>query len=265
MTTETNVPTGELLAERRGKVLWLTLNRPNALNAVTATMLDALVAAIEEGSNDPEVRAIVLTGSGRGFCAGADLKDSAKRSPEEGARFVKKIGELTNLIEASSTPVIAAVNGIAVAGGLELVLACDMVVAAESAVLGDSHSNFAMFPGAGATVRLPRKIGVNNAKYLMLTGATLSAREWSALGLVSEVVADDDLSASVVRLAETIASKSPLVLARMKQAVNDSLDHPVATGLRYERALAAAHSYSFDRAEGLAAFREKRSPQFEGR
>jgi enoyl-CoA hydratase/carnithine racemase len=265
MTTQTNDTTDELLTERRGTVLWLTLNRPRALNAVTASMLDALVAAIETGDRDPEVRAMVLTGSGRGFCAGADLKDSAKRSPEAGAKFVKKIGELTNLIEASGTPVIAAVNGIAVAGGLELVLSCDIVVAAESAVLGDSHSNFAMFPGAGATVRLPRKIGVNNAKYLMLTGETPTAREWLALGLVNVVVADDDLHDSVERLADKIASKSPLVLARMKQALNDSLDQPVAIGLRYERALAAAHSYSADRVEGLTAFREKRTPQFEGR
>jgi len=265
MTTGTIDTTDELLTERRGSVLWLTLNRPAALNAVTAPMLDALVAAIEAGERDPEVRAIVLTGSGRGFCAGADLKASAKRSPEEGAKFVRKIGELTNLIEASGTPVIAAVNGIAVAGGLELVLSCDIVVAAESAVLGDSHSNFAMFPGAGATVRLPRKIGINNAKYLMLTGETPTAREWLALGLVSMVVAGDELHDSVERLAEKIASKSPLVLARMKLALNDSLDQPVTIGLRYERALAAAHSYSYDRAEGLTAFREKRTPQFEGR
>ncbi|MBT2587155.1 enoyl-CoA hydratase/isomerase family protein [Arthrobacter sp. ISL-95] len=265
MTTETNDTTDELLTERRGSVLWLTLNRPKALNAITATMLDALVAAVEEGDRDPEVRAMVLTGSGRGFCAGADLKDSGKRTPEEGARFVKKIGELTSFIEASGTPVIAAINGIAVAGGLELVLSCDIVVAAESAVIGDSHSNFAMFPGAGVTVRLPRKIGLNNAKYLMFTGQTQTAREWVAYGLVNEVVADDELVGSVERLADTISSKSPLVLARMKQALNDSLDHPVSTGLRYERALSAAHSYSFDRVEGLSAFREKRVPQFEGR
>jgi enoyl-CoA hydratase/carnithine racemase len=255
----------ELILKRSGAVLWLTLNRPQALNALTATLVDSLTAAIEAGDRDPEVRAIVLTGEGRGFCAGADLKDSAKRNHESGAEFVKRIGELTNLIESCGTTVIAAINGIAVAGGLELVLSCDLVVAAESAVLGDAHSNYAMFPGAGATVRLPRKIGINNAKYLMLTGETPSAREWMALGLVSQVVADGDLHDSVAVLAERLASKSPLVLARMKQALNDSLDQPVPIGLRYERALCNAHSYSADRVEGLAAFREKRRPQFEGR
>jgi len=262
---ESSDSTSELIVERNGAVLWLTLNRPNALNALTATLVDSLSAAIQDGDRDPDVRAIVLTGAGRGFCAGADLKDSAKRSPESGAEFVKRIGELTNLIESCGTTVIAAINGIAVAGGLELVLCCDIVIAAESAVLGDSHSNFAMFPGAGATVRLPRKIGLNNAKYLMLTGDAPSAREWMGFGLVSQVVADDDLRPSVALLAEKLASKSPLVLARFKQALNDSLDQPVPIGLRYERALCNAHSYSADRVEGLAAFREKRTPQFVGR
>jgi enoyl-CoA hydratase/carnithine racemase len=261
---QTNTP-AELLVDRSGAVLWLTLNRPQALNALTATLVESLTAAIEDGDRDPAVRAIVLTGNGRGFCAGADLKDSAKRSHESGAQFVKRIGELTNLIESCSTTVIAAINGIAVAGGLELVLSCDIVVAAESAVLGDSHSNFAMYPGAGATVRLPRKIGLNKAKYLMLTGETPPAREWMALGLVSQVVAADDLHRSVAQLADKLASKSPLVLARMKQALNDSLDQPLPIALRYERALCNVHSYSADRVEGLAAFREKRTPQFEGR
>jgi enoyl-CoA hydratase len=266
ITVETNDTTDdELLAERRGAVLWLTLNRPEALNALTASLVDDLFAAIAAADRDPEVRAIVLTGSGRAFCAGADLKASAKRSPEVNAEFVRRIVELTSLIESSGTSVIAAVNGIAVAGGLELILSSDIVVAAESATLGDSHSNFALFPGGGATVRLPRKIGLNNAKYLMLTGERPTAREWQAFGLVSLVVADDDLHESVERLAEKIASKSPLALARMKQALNDSLDQPVPIGLRYERALNHSHSYSADRAEGLTAFREKRTPQFEGR
>jgi enoyl-CoA hydratase/carnithine racemase len=265
MIMESTQNQDELIVRRSGAVLWLTLNRPQALNALTATLVDSLTAAIEHGDRDPDVRAIVLTGEGRGFCAGADLKDSAKRTHESGAEFVKRMGELTNLIESCGTTIIAAINGIAVAGGLELVLSCDLVVAAESAVLGDAHSNYAMFPGGGATVRLPRKIGMNNAKYLMLTGETLPAREWMALGLVSQVVADGELHDSVAELAERLASKSPLVLARMKQAMNDSLDQPLPIGLRYERALCNAHSYSADRVEGLAAFREKRRPQFEGR
>lgn len=262
---EATTETKELLTQQSKSVLWLKLNRPHALNALTASLVDDLTRSIVDAEQDPEVRVIVLTGEGRAFCAGADLKDSAKRSPEAGAQFVKRIGELTNLIEACTKPVIAAINGIAIAGGLELVLACDLVIAAESAVLGDAHSNYAMFPGAGGTVRLPRKIGLNNAKHLMFTGDMPVAREWLAMGLVNQVIADEDLIDAVSALASKLAGKSPLGLAKMKQALNDSLDQPAHIGLRYERALVNLYSHSADRIEGLAAFREKRTPHFQGK
>ncbi|XAS70119.1 enoyl-CoA hydratase/isomerase family protein [Micrococcaceae bacterium Sec5.1] len=265
MSIELSTETDELHLQQSEHVLWLRLNRPQALNALTASLVDDLTKVIQEADEDPDVRVIVLTGTGRAFCAGADLKESAKRSTEEGARFVKKIGELTNLIEECTKPVIAAINGIAIAGGLELVLACDVVIAAEAAVLGDAHSNYAMFPGAGATVRLPRKIGLNNAKYLMFTGDMPSAREWLAMGLVSQVVPGEGLNDAVSALASKLAGKSPFGLAKMKQALNDSLDQPAQIGLRYERALVNLYSHSADRVEGLAAFREKRPPQFQGR
>lgn len=261
MTTNTD----ELRQQLRGSVLWLTLNRPQALNALTETLVDDLVSAFSQAERDPDVRIIVLTGEGRAFCAGADLKDSAKRSHESGAAFVKVIGELTNQIEACTKPVIAAINGVAVAGGMELVLACDLVIAVESAALGDAHSNYAMFPGGGITARLPRKIGINNAKHLMFSGEMPAAREWLRLGLVSQVAPDGQLEESVTALADKLATKSPLVLARMKQALNDSLDQPLPVALRSERALSNLHSYSADRVEGLAAFREKRAPHFQGK
>lgn len=257
--------TEELQQRHDGGVLWLTLNRPQALNSLTLALVHALIGTIEAAQQDPDVRIIVLTGQGRAFCAGADLKDPARARPESGAEFVQAIGALTELIEASAKPVIAAINGIAVAGGLELVLACDLVIAAESARLGDAHSNYALFPGAGATVRLPRKVGLNNAKLLMFTGDMHPALEWKALGLVNQVVADDGFVDAVSALAAKLAAKSPLVLARMKQALNDALDHPVAVGLRYERALANLHHFSADRVEGLAAFKEKRAPKFQGK
>ena len=254
------------LDQRQGDaVLWLKLNRPQALNSLTATLVDDLTRAVEEAQNNPAIRVIVLTGEGRAFCAGADLKDSAKRGPERGAAFVKSIGALTELIESCPKPVIAAINGIAVAGGLELVLACDIVVATESAVIGDAHSNFALFPGAGASVRLPRKIGLNNAKLIMFTGESRPASEWKTMGLVSQVFPDAEFVESVTKLAGKLAVKSPLVLARMKQALNDALDQPVSVGLRYERSLSNLHHLSADRIEGLTAFREKRPPRFEGK
>lgn len=255
----------ELHQRRDEAVLWLKLNRPQALNSLTATLVDDMTRAIAEAQHNADIRVIVLTGEGRAFCAGADLKDSAKRGPEGGAAFVKAIGALTELIEACPKPVIVAINGIAVAGGLELVLACDIVVATESAVIGDAHSNFALFPGAGASVRLPRKIGLNNAKLVMFTGESSPASEWKAMGLVNQVFPDSEFIESVTNLAGKLAIKSPLVLARMKQALNDALDQPVSVGLRYERALSNLHHLSADRAEGLAAFREKRPPRFEGK
>jgi enoyl-CoA hydratase/carnithine racemase len=235
------------------------------LNSLTISLVEALARAIADAQGDPSVRVIVLTGEGRAFCAGADLKASASRGPEAGAQFVKAIGALTEMIEASGKPVIAALNGITVAGGLELVLSCDIVIATESARIGDAHSNYALFPGAGATVRLPRKVGLNNAKFLMFTGDMRPASEWKALGLVSQVVADDGFIDAVSALATKLATKSPLVLARMKQALNDSVDQPAAVALRYERALSNLHHFSADRTEGLAAFKEKRAPQFQGK
>lgn len=261
---ETTANTEELQQRQDGGVLWLKLNRPQALNSLTLSLVHGLTEAIVNAQRRPDIRVIVLTGEGRAFCAGADLKDPARSRPESGAEFVKAIGALTELIEASPQPVIAAINGIAVAGGLELVLACDLVIAAESARLGDAHSNYALFPGAGATVRLPRKVGLNNAKLLMFTGDMHPASEWKAFGLVNQVVADAGFIDAVSALAKKLAAKSPLVLGRMKQALNDALDQPLPIALRYERALSNLHHFSADRVEGLAAFKEKRTPQFTG-
>lgn len=254
----------ELDQQQRDSVLWLTLNRPQALNALTLALVHDLMRTIQEAQSDPDVRVIVLTGAGRAFCAGADLKDPARSRPESGAEFVRAIGALTELIESSAKPVIAAINGIAVAGGLELVLACDIVIAAESARIGDAHSNYALFPGAGATIRLPRKVGLNNAKLLMFTGDMRPASEWKEMGLVNQVIPDESFISAVESLAGKLAVKSPLVLGRMKQALNDALDQPLSIGLRYERALSNLHHFSSDRVEGLTAFKEKRPPRFTG-
>lgn len=257
----------ELRVRLADSVLWLQLNRPQALNALTPVLVEGLAQAIAAAGADPRVRVVVLGGAGRAFCAGADLKESEQRSKvaRGNVAFIRALGALATAIEACPRPVIAAVNGIAVAGGLELMLACDMVFAAESARLGDAHSNYAMFPGAGATVRLPRRIGLVRAKQLMLTGDFLSARDALAIGLVDRVVPDPALEQEVLALAAKLVMKSPLVLARMKEALNDVVDQPAETALRRERDLNELHALSFDRAEGLAAFREKRAPQFQGR
>jgi enoyl-CoA hydratase len=257
---------GELLADSSSGVLTLTLNRPAALNTLTPALIDALSSALSRGLDDASIRVAVLTGTGRAFCAGADLKATEQRSalPRGNVAFIAAFGDLVQRIASYPKPVIAGVNGIAVAGGLELVLACDQVIAARSARLGDAHANYAMFPGAGATVRLPRRIGLAKAKLLMFSGTLWSADESCRAGLVDQVVPDEDLPAATHGLASLIASKSPLVIARMKEALGDSLDQPPEVGMRRERALNELHATSADRREGLAAFREKRAPNFTG-
>lgn len=256
----------DMQASASNGVLTLTLNRPGALNALTPAMVEALAEALSRGLSDASVRCVVLTGAGRGFCAGVDLKASEQRSavPRGNVAFIAALGDLVQAIAAYPKPVIAAVNGVAVAGGLELALACDQVIAARSARLGDAHANYGMFPGAGATVRLPRRIGLAKAKYLMFSGAIWSAEESLHAGLVDQVVADEQLMPAALGLASVFAAKSPLLIARMKAALGDSLHQSPEIGLRRERDLNELHGHSADRREGLAAFREKRAPRFTG-
>ncbi len=258
-----------VLVARREAVLWITLNRPNELNAMDRDVLTALAKALDEAEGDDSVICVVLTGAGRAFCAGADLK-FVKDFPEEEreaatAAFLRRATTLMSRLEAFPKPVIAAVNGIATAGGMELLLCCDLVLASDSAKLGDGHANYGLLPGAGASYRLPRKIGLTRAKYLFFTGALLSAHELRDAGLINKVVPHSDLVAEVDALAALITSKSPLGLRYMKELANASFDLSQEQALRAEQAACAAHVNSYDRNEGLAAFNERRRPSFRGR
>ena len=256
--------------EIRGPVAWLTLNRPAAMNALSPELLDALSEAVDRIEADVAIRAVVLTGAGRAFCAGADLAhvlDSVSES-NGGApllAFVARAEAVLARIELLPMPVIAAVNGLALAGGLELVLCCDLVLAAESARLGDAHANYGLLPGAGGSVRLPRKLGPTRAKQLLFTGELQTASTLAAAGLVNQVVPDGELTTAAQKLGESLAEKSPLTLRAMKRLVDDGLQQPPATALRVEQLTLAAHLSSRDVREGLTAFREKRKPHFEGR
>ncbi len=167
-------------------------------------------------------------------------------------------------IEAFPLPTVAAVNGFAVAGGLEFVLCCDIVVAAETARFGDGHARYGLLPGGGGSVRLPRRIGLNRAKYLMLTADTVSAATMMEWGLVVEVVEDRRLDAAAAALARSLAEKSPLGLARMKALLHDGLEQPADVALRAEQLACLIHAGSSDMAEGLQAFSQKRTPRFTG-
>jgi enoyl-CoA hydratase/carnithine racemase len=250
--------------ELKGPVAWITLARPDAMNALSREMVEGITAKLVEWRNDPQVRVVAITGRGRAFSAGADLKTaSAPVQPGE-KDFLDKIVDLFDTLRAFPRPVIAAVNGLALAGGLEAVMACDFVIAAQSARFGDAHSNFGVFPGAGGAAVLPRKIPVNIAKYLLFTGDSVSAQDMKQYGLVAEVVADNELLDRVQAIGEKLAAKSPLVLTKMKRVADESADKPVADALRHEMLELRSHQRSYDIQEGLRAFAEKRKPEFKG-
>lgn len=255
-----------LIVEHRGAVSWLYLNRPQALNAISFECMRELTAALIELRDRKETRVIVLSGKGRGFCAGADLTDAPPATGEPGTEpsFLELGEQMEDVLNNISKPVIAAVNGVCCGGGLELALMCDFIVAVESAKIGDAHANFGALPGGGATVRLPRVVGINAARHLMFTGELFLAPEMAAIGLVTRLAKDGALEADVQAIADRIASKSPIGLARMKMLLNASLDAPTDVALRLEKLVSAEHMRSWDAAEGGKAFKEKRKPEFRG-
>jgi enoyl-CoA hydratase len=258
----------DLVYTQKGSIAWLTLNRPKAMNSISLSIIERMEELLPQLAADNRVRVVVLTGEGPAFCAGADLKQilaSRELAPGE-ADFLDRICyNVMNPLRDFPKPVIAALNGITMAGGLELAMCCDIVLASEEARIGDAHANFGVYPGAGGAAVLPRLIPHNVAKYLLFTGKTLSAAEMKAYGLVNEVVAADQLEQAVTDLAELIAQKSPIALARMKEVANASMDKSRDAALEHEQVMLRKHERSFDMAEGLAAFNEKRPPEFQGR
>ncbi|MDB5362614.1 MAG: hypothetical protein JWO51_3911 [Rhodospirillales bacterium] len=257
---EANVTVGS-----EGPIARLTLTRADKLNPLdwaTVRELKDAVAAIEAKS---EVYAVIITGRGRSFSAGGDLDGyiGLYRQPEKFALFLDDFHRMLGAIEASSKIYIAAINGVCVAGGLELLLACDLVVAAASAKIGDGHLNFGQLPGAGGSQRLPRAVGLLRAKHLMLTGDLLSAEQAQQIGLVNEVVADGELEAAVTALATRLGDKSRVGLRGAKHLANLTLTTDLETGLKRE--IDFVHRYATtqrDATEGLVAFKEKRRPVF---
>lgn len=265
---EGGVSDDELRVEATGAVLRVTLNRPSAMNALTPPMLAGLGAAIRRAGDDPNIRCVVLTGVGKAFCAGADLKSVRHQiGTDESAlrEFIALAAETMDSIERLPKPVIASVNGFALAGGLEIVLTCDLVIAAQGAKFGDAHINFGLLPGGGSSVRLPRKVGSNRAKYLLFSGEPVSFADFVACGFVHRVVAAGDLVRETDGLAAKLVTKSPLAMRRMKQLVNAGADQSSGTALQLELVTSEAHFSSYDMKEGLAAFDEKRPPIFLGR
>lgn len=256
-----------VLLETIDSVTRLTLNRPKAMNSLNLAIVNELERHLVALAADDTVRVVVLTGAGPAFCAGADLKEvlASKNLPAGEADFLDRGEALYSRLRNFPKPVIAALNGITMAGGLELAMCADIVVAAESATIGDAHANFGVYPGAGGAAVLPRLIPLNMAMYLLFTGKTLSAAEMKACGLVCEVHADGEFAEAVMKLAKGIAKKSPIALRRMKEVARASSDKSRDDALQHEQVALRRHMRSFDFQEGLQAFAEKRAPQFQGR
>jgi enoyl-CoA hydratase len=253
-----------ILREDRGAVAILTLNRPEKRNALDDALRGALAAALGDVEQDEGVRVIVLTGAGdKAFAAGADLKELGARSVAEQALLMTQ-PRIFDLLAAVRRPVVAAVNGACLGGGLELALACDIRIAAAGATFGAPEVRLGLIPGGGGTQRLPRIIGTGAAMRLVLAGDAIDATEALRLGLVDEV-ASGDVVARAVELAERIARNGPVAVVAAKEAIRSALSMPLEQGLRAEAALFLLAFASADRTEGIAAFLEKRAAEFPGR
>lgn len=255
--------------ERKDCVEWLTLNHPVSMNALSLQMLEQLAEVVEHLHQDDAVRCVVITGAGRkAFCAGGDLRGFQSDLTEPTTdRFLARLRYAQHVfdrVEELPVPVIAAVNGVAVAGGLELLLCCDLVVAAESALIGDGHVRYGIIPAGGSSARLPRKIAANRANYLLLSGELLPARTLEQWGLVNRVVADEDLQDSVANTAQTMVRHSRVGLAAIKLLLRDSLQTGPREAARAEINAFSLYASSADLAEGLQAFAQKRAPVFIG-
>ena len=267
-STATTTPTA-LATHREGAAAWLRLQRPESMNAISTALLGELNAALDEIEADESVRVVVLTGTGRAFCAGADLKALANGAgeidPSQVVDFVAYAGRTIERLAALAQPVIAGVNGLALAGGLELLLASDIVVASSAARIGDAHANYGLVPGAGGSVRLARAVGPQMAKYLAMTGEHFPPSSPVLAGLVAEIVDPEMLNSRLSEVAATLAAKSPLGLRRMKRLINDAADQSLTDGLAAEQLALGEHCRSADFAEGIAAFAARRTPVYQGR
>ena len=241
----------------------MLLNRPQQLNALSGPLMEELVAALREFDDDERTRCVVVGGNERAFAAGADVAELASATPIElyGNRRIDQ----WDAIRALRTPLVAAVSGYCLGGGCELAMACDLIVASETAQFGQPEINLGVMPGAGGTQRLTRAVGKAVAMDVILTGRMLTADEARDFGLVARVVAKEAWLEEAKRVAREIAAKSPIAARLAKEAVDKAFEAPLSTGLELERRAFYLARASEDATEGLTAFVEKRKPQFEGR
>lgn len=251
--------------EREGDLVWLTIDRPEVMNCLSFPTLRRFRTLLAELRGDLTIRCILIRGAGeKAFCAGADLKERKTMPAERVPDFVRNIRGLMDDVAGMPQPTVAVVGGFAFGGGTELMLSCDLRIAAEEARFGLTETTLAIIPGAGGTQRLPRLIGTSRAKDLILTGRKLDAEEAERIGLVNRVVPRAELEEAARELAGVIAANGPVAVRSAKEAIDRGTEAPIEEGLEieagcYERVLPTS-----DRLEALAAFAEKRKPEFRG-
>ncbi|MBW2671196.1 MAG: enoyl-CoA hydratase/isomerase family protein [Deltaproteobacteria bacterium] len=254
------------MAEEKDGIAVLTLNRPKVMNSFNFALLHSLKEQVDALKFNNKVRVVIITGAGRkAFCAGADLKERTTFDELQVKEFIFTIRNLFTAIEHLNKPVIAAINGVALGGGTELALACDIRVAAMNASMGLTETRFAIIPGAGGTQRLPRLIGRGKAKELIFTGRRVDAREALQIGLVNQICDQESLLEECQKMAAMICETGPIAIEQAKYAINYGLETDLHTGLGIESNAYWVTIPTEDRLEGLAAFQEKRKPVFKGK
>ena len=259
------VEPGLVSMTRDGDLVRLRLERPEVMNCLSFPTLRRFRTLLEELRGDLSIRCILISGAGeRAFCAGADLKERKTMPAERVPDFVRNIRGLMDDVASMPQPTVAVVQGFAFGGGTELMLACDLRVAAEEAMFGLTETTLAIIPGAGGTQRLPRLIGASRAKDLILTGRKIGAAEAEQIGLVNRVAPRASLDEAALELAETIAANGPVAVRAAKEAIDVGTEAPIGEGLEIEALCYQKVLPTTDRLEALAAFAEKRKPQYKG-
>jgi enoyl-CoA hydratase len=255
-----------LIYEKKDNIGLLTINRPDKMNAISSELTSELKQLLDEIESDEELRVLVITGAGdKAFVAGADVNEIVDREAKMGRRVSKERQEIFSRIENLHVPAIAAVNGYALGGGLELALACSIRICSEKAQFGAPEVKLGIIPGDGGTQRLPRLVGLGRAMEMILTGDFIDAQEACRIGLVNRVVPPEKLMSAAMELAQKIASRPPLAVRYAKEAVNRSQEGVTGSGFALESFLHALSCTTEDKKEGVAAFLEKRKGEFKGK
>lgn len=257
---------GKIIYEKREGIATITINRPQALNALNEEVIPEFLLRLEEAKKDKDIKILVITGAGeKAFCAGLDLKTAMNITVTKAVEMSRLGQELTLAIEELGKPVIAAINGYALGGGLELAMACDIRIASEKARIGQTEVNVGLIPGWGGTQRLPRLVGKGIAKELIFTGKMIDTTTAERIGLINMVVPPEKLKAAVEEFAKEVISKPPIALKLAKELINNSIETDQRTGLIHEAEAFGILSSTDDYREGVSAFIEKRKPEYKGR